>query len=151
MNRIAAEYVFASDGAEPIRNGFVEYDGQGLVTSVGESPDIGAEPVFLKGAIVPGFVNAHCHLELSYLWKAFRKGTGMAGFIDQINAMRDNKRMEEKLRDIRFWMDTMWDRGVSAMADISNCADTFEVKKSSPMYTRTFLEVSVPSRRTARL
>lgn len=141
MNRIAAEYVFASDGAEPIRNGFVEYDGQGLVTSVGESPDIGAEPVFLKGAIVPGFVNAHCHLELSYLWKAFRKGTGMAGFIDQINAMRDNKRMEEKLRDIRFWMDTMWDRGVSAMADISNCADTFEVKKSSPMYTRTFLEV----------
>ena len=65
----------------------------------------------------------------------------MAGFIDQINAQRDNKSLEEKLQDIRHWMNLMWERGVSAMADISNCADTFAIKKESPMYTRTFLEV----------
>ncbi|MBQ2530693.1 MAG: amidohydrolase family protein, partial [Bacteroidales bacterium] len=28
-----------------------------------------------------------------------------------------------------------------AMADISNCADSFAIKQESPMYTRTFLEV----------
>ena len=140
-NRIAAEYVFTLDEDKPIRNGFVEFDDDGTVTSVGECPAPESETDFVRGAIVPGFVNTHCHLELSYLWKAFRKGTGMAGFIDQINAMRDNKSLEEKLRDIKHWMNVMWDRGVSAMADISNCSDTFAVKKTSPMYTRTFLEV----------
>lgn len=141
MNRIAAEYVFTLDREAPIRNGFVEYDDNGTVTAVGGCSDPAKEKTFVKGAVVPGFVNTHCHLELSYLWKAFRKGTGMAGFIDQINEMRDNKSLEEKLRDISHWMNVMWDRGVSAMADISNCADTFAIKKASPMYTRTFLEV----------
>ena len=141
MNRIAAEYVFTLDEDKPIRNGFVEYDDNGTVTAIGTCSDPQKEKSFVKGAVVPGFVNTHCHLELSYLWKAFRKGTGMAGFIDQINAMRDNKSLEEKLHDIRYWMDLMWKRGVSAMADISNCSDTFAIKKTSPMYTRTFLEV----------
>lgn len=141
MNRIAAEYVFTLNEDKPIRNGFVEFDNDGTVTSVGECSDPGREKAFIKGAVVPGFVNTHCHLELSYLWKSFRKGTGMAGFIDQINEMRDNKSIDEKLHDISHWMNVMWNRGVSAMADISNCADTFAIKKASPMYTRTFLEV----------
>ena len=141
MNRIAAEYVYPLDGRGPLRNGFVEFDTDGTITAVGESRDPSAEEVFHRGAIVPGFVNTHCHLELSYMLGLFRKGTGMAGFIDQINALRDTKSMEDKLSDIRHWMDVMWDRGVSAMADISNCADSFAVKKASPMYTRTFLEV----------
>ena len=38
-------------------------------------------------------------------------------------------------------MDLMWNAGVSAMADISNCDESFEVKAFHPMYTRTFLEV----------
>ena len=141
MNRIAAEYVFALDGRTPVRNGYVEYLDDGTITAVGECQDPEKETCFIKGAVVPGFVNTHCHLELSYLWKSFRKGSGMAGFIDQINAQRDNKSLEEKLQDIRHWMNLMWERGVSAMADISNCADTFAIKKESPMYTRTFLEV----------
>ena len=141
MNRIAAEYVFALDGRTPVRNGYVEYLDDGTITAVGECQNPEKESRFIKGAVVPGFVNTHCHLELSYLWKSFRKGAGMAGFIDQINAQRDNKSLEEKLQDIRHWMNLMWERGVSAMADISNCADTFAIKKESPMYTRTFLEV----------
>lgn len=141
MNRIAAEYVFALDGRSPVRNGYVEYLDDGTITAVGECQNPEKESRFIKGAVVPGFVNTHCHLELSYLWKSFRKGSGMAGFIDQINAQRDNKSLEEKLQDIRHWMNLMWERGVSAMADISNCADTFAIKKESPMYTRTFLEV----------
>ncbi|MBQ8061802.1 MAG: amidohydrolase family protein [Bacteroidales bacterium] len=140
MARVAAEYVFTLDRPGAIRNGFVECAPDGTVIAVGEC-DPSKEEVFFKGALVPGFVNSHCHVELSYMWKLFRKGTGMAGFIDQINALRDTKPLDEKIADIRHWMEVMWNRGVSAMADISNCDDSFAIKKASPMYTRTFLEV----------
>ena len=141
MNRIAAKYVFPLTGPEPLVNGFVEYENDGTIvrTGVCENPD--REPVFLDGAIVPGFVNAHCHIELSYMKGLFRKGTGMAGFIDQINSLRDTKSLEEKVRDLDGAMDHLWNQGVVAMADISNCDDSFAVKASHPMYTRTFLEV----------
>ena len=141
MNRIAAKYVYSLKGSTPLVNGFVEYDDTGLIHAVGEGCRPSEEKVFFDGAIVPGFVNAHCHVELSYLNGMFRKGSGMAGFIDQINELRDFKSHEEKMADIRAAMDRLWSQGVQAMADISNCADTFPLKKDSPMYTRTFLEV----------
>ncbi len=141
MNRIAAKYVYTVNSRTPILNGFVEYADDGVILSVGVCPDISKEKVFHDGAIVPGFVNAHCHVELSYLKGMFRKGTGMAGFIDQINELRDFKTPQEKMADISAAMDSLWNQGVQAMADISNCADTFPLKKASPMYTRTFLEV----------
>ncbi|MBR5275037.1 MAG: amidohydrolase family protein [Bacteroidales bacterium] len=137
MGRITAEYIYTLDG-EPIKNGFVEYEEDGTITAVGQC---GADEEVMPGAIVPGFVNAHCHVELSHLHKKFRKGTGMAGFIDQINELRDWAGREVKQQLVQEWMDKMWNDGVSAMADISNDDSSFDIKKSHKMYTRTFLEV----------
>ena len=87
IRRIAASFVYTLDADEPIKNGYVEYDAaDGRIVAVGEC---GPDDEVLSGAIVPGFVNSHCHIELSHLHKKFRKGTGMAGFIDQINELRD--------------------------------------------------------------
>ncbi len=136
--RIAASYVYTLKTG-PVRNGFVEYDEtDGTILSVGECAE--GEDV-LPGALVPGFVNTHCHVELSHLHRKFRKGTGMAGFIDQINELRDWAGREVKQQLVKEWMDKMWADGVSAMADISNDDSSFDIKKSHPMYTRTFLEV----------
>ncbi len=140
-NRIAASFVYTLDAKEPIRNGYVEYDDDGTVTGVGPCGDISSEECFHDGALVPGFVNAHCHVELSHLHGKFRKGTGMAGFIDQINELRDWAGRDVKASLVKEWMDKMWSDGVSAMADISNDDSSFEVKAAHPMYTRTFLEV----------
>ena len=137
MKRITAEYIYTLE-SEPIRIGFVEYEEDGSITAVGQC-EAGEE--VMSGAIVPGFVNAHCHVELSHLHKKFRKGTGMAGFIDQINELRDWAGREVKQQLVQEWMDKMWNDGVSAMADISNDDSSFDVKKSHKMYTRTFLEV----------
>ena len=141
MRRIAAKYLYTLTSAEPLENGFVEVDEDGEVVRVGVSEDPSLEEEWYDGALVPGFVNAHCHVELSYLKGRFSKGTGMAGFIDQINALRDTSSRPRKIAALKEQMDLMWKAGVTAMADISNCDDSFEVKASHPMYTRTFLEV----------
>ncbi|MBR1699291.1 MAG: amidohydrolase family protein [Bacteroidales bacterium] len=138
MKRFAAQYVYTLTSREPLRNAFVEVEEDGSVLRIGPCEE-GEER--MEGAIVPGFVNAHCHVELSYMKGLFRKGTGMAGFIDQINALRDSFSPEDKLAFLREAMDDMWEQGVVAMADISNCDDSFAVKAAHPMYTRTFLEV----------
>ena len=139
IKRITASFVYTLDDDKPIRNGYVEYDeAEGTIISTGEcEPGECVEP----GALVPGFVNAHCHVELSHLHGKFRKGTGMAGFIDQINELRDWAGREVKQQLVRKWMDKMWEDGVSAMADISNDDSSFVIKKEHPMYVRTFLEV----------
>ena len=139
--RIAASFIYTLGPEGTIRNGFVEYDDDGTVIRTGQCDNPSSETVFYDGAVVPGFVNTHCHIELSHLQGKFRKGTGMAGFIDQINELRDSSTREDKISYIRRWMDILWRHGVSAMADISNCDDSFDVKSRSPMYTRTFLEV----------
>ena len=136
MKRYTAEYIYTLTSHKPLRNGFVEVADDGTILSVGacEGP---VDP----GVIAPGFVNAHCHAELSYMKGLFKKGTGMAGFIDQINALRDTVTPQEKAQALEEAFDTLWEQGVVAMADISNCADSFALKARHPLYTRTFLEV----------
>ena len=138
MKRYAAEYVFTLTSREPLKNAFVEVSDEGEILRTGPCEE--GEPL-LEGALVPGFVNAHCHVELSYMKGLFRKGTGMAGFIDQINALRDSSSLERKVACIKEAMDSLWAQGVQAMADISNCDDSFTIKAAHPMYTRSFLEV----------
>ena len=138
MKRISAKYVYPLDGTQPIEGGYVEIEDDGTIIGTGKCND-GEE--LLDGALVPGFVNAHCHLELSHLHGKFRKGTGMAGFIDQINELRDWATDEVKTQLVGKWMEKLWNDGVSAVADISNDASSFPVKQTSPIYTRTFLEV----------
>ena len=140
IKRIAAKYVYTLESFEPIRNGFVEYDednGRIIRTGISEDP---SEDI-IDGALVPGFVNTHCHVELSHLHGKFYKGSGMAGFIDQINALRDWAGFDVKESLAQEWMAMMWNDGVSAMADIRNDESSFAVKASQKMYTRTFLEV----------
>ncbi len=138
VKRIAAKYVYPLNG-KAIKNGYLEYDDHdGRIIAIGRCED--GEPV-IDGALVPGFVNAHCHIELSHLHGKFKKATGMAGFIDQINELRDWAGRDVKVQLTQKWMDKMWADGVSAMADISNDDSSFGVKKGHPMYTRTFLEV----------
>lgn len=141
MKRIVARYLYTLETPEPVMDGFVEYEDDGTILRTGQCTDGMSYDNYYDGAVVPGFVNAHCHIELSHLQGKFRKGTGMAGFIDQINELRDSSSREDKIAAIRRWMDILWRQGVSAMADISNCDDSFGIKAASPMYTRTFLEV----------
>lgn len=138
--RIAANYVFPVVG-EPIKNGYVDFDAQGHVLAVGQLEGETESTEFYNGILCPGFTNAHCHIELSHLKDKFVEKTGMSGFINQINALRDSAPKEERIALIKEQFDKLYAEGVTAMADISNCDESFEAKANTPMYTRTYLEV----------
>lgn len=140
MRRIAAHYLFPVTDA-PIRNGYAEFDDDGTLLKTGRLESETESTEFYDGVLVPGFTNAHCHLELSHLAGKFRQGTGMSGFIDQINALRDSTGREGRIAAAREQYGQMYAEGVSCLGDISNCNETFRIKAEGPMYVRTYLEV----------
>ena len=140
MRRIAANYIFPI-ASTPIRNGYVDVAEDGTVTGIGQLTGESGSTEFYNGILVPGFTNAHCHIELSHLEGKFQEATGMSGFIDQINALRESAPKEERQKAMRAQFEKLYKEGVSAMADISNCDESFAMKSEGPMYTRTFIEV----------
>ena len=135
-----ADWVIPVTGT-PIRNGYVEIAEDGTIVSVSDAVSCPVEAVKLNGILAPGFTNCHCHIELSHLKGLFKQGTGMDGFIQQINALRTSIDRPGRLDAIDKEMESLYNQGVSAMADISNCDESFAAKASSKIYTRTFLEV----------
>ncbi|MDD2596046.1 MAG: amidohydrolase family protein [Bacteroidales bacterium] len=141
-----ADYIFPISG-DSIKNGYVECDDKGIIIATGLTSDLTPETKIgnrirqCRGIIVPGFINSHCHIELSHLKGLFRQGTGMDGFIKQINALRLTADYNERMKAMTDELDSLYRDGVSAMADISNCDESFSIKSESPLYTRTFLEV----------
>ena len=144
MRIFTSDYIFPVV-SDPVRDGYVMTDDEGYVLKTGAARDLNPSALsvaeYYPGAIVPGFVNAHCHIELSHLKGAFTKGSGMAGFIDQINALRDSVDKDGRIDALETEMRNLYRQGVSAMADISNCDESFDCKSRSPMYTRTFVEL----------
>lgn len=62
MRVISADWVVPVEGA-PIRNGAVAIDDAGDIAAVGPSSELGEGERFAASVILPGFVNAHSHLE----------------------------------------------------------------------------------------
>ncbi|UKI18284.1 MAG: amidohydrolase family protein [Bacteroidales bacterium] len=141
MRRIASHLLF--DRGEVIPRPVVTVDDTGLIVSVGqwERLDGDASTEFYAGALCAGFVNAHCHLELSYLRGAIARGTGFAGFARAIGAVRGGFAMEDRLRALEAADARMWHEGVQAVADIVNGETSFAAKARSAVRYRSFAEV----------
>jgi cytosine/adenosine deaminase-related metal-dependent hydrolase len=75
---LSADWVLPVDGA-PIENGAVAIE-DGRISAVGPASKLGEGERFAGAAIVPGFVNAHTHLEYA-VYAGFGDGLGFAGWI----------------------------------------------------------------------
>lgn len=95
-----------------------------------------------NGIIVPGFVNAHCHLELSYLHNQFERHTGMVGFLNQMLTKRYLFNEELIVKKADEWDKKMRQEGIVAVGDIVNEQndDIFEIKKKSNIHYINFIE-----------
>ena len=140
MRRIASHYTLYNGELE--RNIVVEVDDRGTITNIlrCNAIDSMASVEFFPGILIPGMVNCHCHLELSYLKGAIAEGEGYGGFARSIGAVRNNFTTEERIRSARLADAQMWEEGVEAVADIANDDLVMEVKTQSKIEYLTLFE-----------
>ena len=139
MRKISADYIFTVSGA-PIKNGVVTIDDNGKIVSVDERDkhDVSTLEIH-KGVIVPGFVNTHCHLELSHMKGKVDTGTTLIPFITSVVTKRAAS-MEEIHTAIANAEQEMIDGGIVAVGDISNVTDTFPQKAKGNLRYYNFIE-----------
>lgn len=104
-----------------------------------------------EGILCPGFINAHCHLELSHLKNIIPKHTGIVDFGLSVIKNRNVISQEEQLECMRQADEEMQCEGIVAVGDISNTNLSIPVKKTSSIYYHTFIELIAlnPSRADA--
>ncbi|MDR1130202.1 MAG: amidohydrolase family protein, partial [Prevotellaceae bacterium] len=140
MRLISGHYVFT--GREFIKNGVVEVDNAGRIVSLGSLGDSIVEregTEFFNGIISPGFVNAHCHLELSHMEGVIPKNSGMTDFCKSIMSYRNND-ADRQLSAMYEADKLMENEGIVAVGDISNRDLSIRVKKDSRLIYHTFVE-----------
>lgn len=93
-----------------------------------------------EGILCPGFVNAHCHLELSHMKGVVTEKTGLPKFITEIVSRREEN-AHLKSEKIAQADKEMWENGIQAVGDICNTADTLETKRKSRIDYHSFVEV----------
>jgi cytosine/adenosine deaminase-related metal-dependent hydrolase len=96
--------------------------------------------IHYKGILVPGFVNTHCHLELSHLKGKIAQHTGLPEFVEQVIRQR-NLSEAEVVQAMTTADEDMYRSGIAAVGDISNQLISREVKITSKITYHTFIEV----------
>ena len=141
MPRFSAHYIFTGNGTI-LEKGIVVLTDQGVVADIIDTNghfEESAGVEFYSGVIIPGFVNAHCHLELSHLRSTFREKSGLPEFLKNVAARR-NQDDSGVLVEARNADDELWRNGVVAVGDISNTNATFPIKSKSKITYHTFVE-----------
>ena len=86
MRFLTADYLFPLHIA-PIKKGVLQISEKGEVVEIFVNREAvpQSQLEIFKGILCPGFVNAHCHLELSHLKGMAKKGKGLLDFITAVH------------------------------------------------------------------
>ena len=142
MRYLSAHYVFPVS-SPPLRNGIVCVNDDGSIDKVidtGGKLEEREKTEFYNGILVPGFVNAHCHLELSHLRGTIEPHGGLPDFISSIGRIRGASN-ETILSAAETADEEMTRNGIVAVGDISNNSGTVNIKQNSRIWYRTFIEL----------
>ena len=142
LRYLSADYIFPVS-AEPLKNGVIAVKEDGEIAEVYPADMAGSikEPIVKhKGIIVPGFINSHCHLELSHLQGKLPRAEGLITFISAVISQR--KADEDLvLTAMEEYDRKMFENGIVAVGDISNQSTSKQIKQKSRIYYHTFVEL----------
>jgi cytosine/adenosine deaminase-related metal-dependent hydrolase len=114
-------------------------DEKGMVQDIIPINDAGDGVETLNGIISPGFINCHCHLELSHMQGIVPRDAGMIKFL--LSVMRNRQAKDENIADAMRSAETyMIEHGIVAVGDICNTAHSVEVKKDNRLHYHNFIE-----------
>lgn len=141
MRKISADILFPVT-SNPIENGVLVLNNNGTIIDVlqGAEADRLDEVEKFSGVLCPGFVNTHCHLELSHLKGKIKQGTSLPVFIEELQQIRktDEQTLAEAISEAE---NEMRQNGIVAVADIANGSSSFFQKSKQNLYYHTFMEV----------
>lgn len=99
-----------------------------------------AEATHHEGILCPGFVNAHCHLELSHMQGALPEHTTLIPFLQGVTGQRNNFTEEQRKAARHEAYQTLVRGGVVAVGDIANTPETLDVRALDALHIHTFIE-----------
>ncbi len=141
MRKISADQVFLSDN-QLHTNKVVVLQDDGTIIAILDKNEVDENDVELfNGILCPGFINTHCHLELSHMKGKVATGTGLLSFIDAVVKKRSEGFDQDEIDNAVHEADLeMYKNGIVAVGDISNQTCTFKTKSKGNLQYYTFIE-----------
>ncbi len=141
MRFISAKQIFSGKEFLPA-NAVLVLNDNGLIEDIALKENL--EPCNIEhfeGIICPGFINTHCHLELSHLKNIIKQHTGIVDFGLGVMKHRNDFSKELQQEAMHFADKEMQLQGIVAVGDISNTNESINTKLKSNLYYHTFVEL----------
>jgi aminodeoxyfutalosine deaminase len=142
---LCADVVLPGDGAA-IPDGAVLVDQSGTILDAGLAADLttrhaGANVERIRGAIMPGLINAHTHVELSALRGKVRPGGGFATWVERMLSARAVELPERNAAEIARAVHDLDRAGTAAVGEVTNTLASVEPLKARGIAGIVFHEV----------
>lgn len=132
------EWMF--DGYKLKQHCLLEVSPEGEIISIRETQ--GALPEntqILPGLLMPGLINAHCHIELSHMKGFIPKHTGLPEFLKRVTTQRHTEHAT-LVNAANEAVEAMAKSGIVAVGDICNTALLNELPRPFPLHIHHFVE-----------
>ena len=137
--KLNADKIF--DGYQFLENVVLIISEEGLVKDIISLAEAGDDIERFEGYLSPGFINCHCHLELSHMKGLVPRKTGLVDFVYKVVTERHHPE-EVIIKAIDEAESEMISNGIVAVGDICNNDLTFPVKQKSRLHYHNFIEAS---------